>query len=162
MQYFLIATFFCRRATLTFAERQKGAATLIDSLRLSCKKLKKNLYTCRLEIGPDSPQWVGAWWIGFLMAGVLALIVSVPILAFPKHLPGNVTLTSLTKVHVTMETKHLFESYLIPFTMTKLKVTTVKPVINDHLQFCVQFLRQKLWSLITGFTVCKWRICWLL
>ena len=49
----------------------------------------------RLEIVPDSPQWVGAWWIGFIISGVLALLVSVPILAFPKQLPGKCTQRSV-------------------------------------------------------------------
>ena len=32
------------------------------------------------------PRWVGAWWIGFLIFGSAAIIVSVPILLFPASL----------------------------------------------------------------------------
>ena len=63
---------------------------IIETVIVLYNILESILFFSRLEIGPDSPQWVGAWWIGFLMAGVLALCVSVPVLAFPKQLPGNV------------------------------------------------------------------------
>lgn len=38
---------------------------------------------------PDSPRWVGAWWIGFLISGALAFLVALPINGFPKSLPGS-------------------------------------------------------------------------
>lgn len=41
-----------------------------------------------VDLTPSSASWVGAWWIGFLVAGFLALVVAVPILGFPKQLPG--------------------------------------------------------------------------
>ncbi|XP_026777172.3 solute carrier organic anion transporter family member 4A1 [Pangasianodon hypophthalmus] len=51
-----------------------------------------NIYT---EIGqitlltPESPLWVGAWWIGFLAGGAAALITALPILGYPRQLPGS-------------------------------------------------------------------------
>ncbi|XP_060792871.1 solute carrier organic anion transporter family member 4A1-like [Neoarius graeffei] len=51
-----------------------------------------NIYT---EIGqitlltPESPLWVGAWWLGFLAGGAAALITAVPILGYPRQLPGS-------------------------------------------------------------------------
>ncbi|KAG8186060.1 hypothetical protein JTE90_005413 [Oedothorax gibbosus] len=38
--------------------------------------------------GPDDPCWVGAWWIGFVIQGLLLLLVTIPIFMFPKSLPG--------------------------------------------------------------------------
>ena len=35
-----------------------------------------------------SPGWVGAWWIGFVLCGFLALIAGIPLMMFPKELPG--------------------------------------------------------------------------
>ncbi|XP_072290374.1 solute carrier organic anion transporter family member 4A1 [Eucyclogobius newberryi] len=40
------------------------------------------------EVAPDNPLWVGAWWIGFLGGGALALLVAIPILGYPRELPG--------------------------------------------------------------------------
>uniref|UniRef100_A0A8C6S0R1 Solute carrier organic anion transporter family member n=1 Tax=Neogobius melanostomus TaxID=47308 RepID=A0A8C6S0R1_9GOBI len=40
------------------------------------------------EVRPDNPLWVGAWWIGFLGGGAVSLLVAVPILSYPRELPG--------------------------------------------------------------------------
>ncbi|XP_075550242.1 solute carrier organic anion transporter family member 4A1-like [Dermacentor variabilis] len=40
-----------------------------------------------VKINRFSKVWVGAWWIGFLIAACLAAIVAIPIFAFPKELP---------------------------------------------------------------------------
>ena len=34
-------------------------------------------------------DWVGAWWIGFLLCGVLALFIALPLLTFPRQLPST-------------------------------------------------------------------------
>ena len=39
-----------------------------------------------LNITPIHPRWVGAWWGGFLIIGLLLLLVSVPFFTFPKSL----------------------------------------------------------------------------
>ncbi|XP_033640299.1 solute carrier organic anion transporter family member 4A1-like [Asterias rubens] len=48
-----------------------------------------------LGIDPDSPLWIGAWWIGFIISGTLALSITLPFLAFPKALPGQKKLAKL-------------------------------------------------------------------
>ena len=45
--------------------------------------------TDSIDITPESPLWVGAWWLGFLVSASLALMIVVPMLGFPKHLPGK-------------------------------------------------------------------------
>lgn len=44
--------------------------------------------TCSLPITDESESWVGAWWLGPLISGCLFLLVSIPMLGFPLHLPG--------------------------------------------------------------------------
>ncbi|PIK57274.1 putative solute carrier organic anion transporter family member 4A1 [Apostichopus japonicus] len=41
-----------------------------------------------VDITVTSPLWVGAWWIGFIISGSLSLLVSIPLFAFPRNLPG--------------------------------------------------------------------------
>ncbi|XP_058418318.1 solute carrier organic anion transporter family member 4A1 isoform X1 [Diceros bicornis minor] len=51
-----------------------------------------NIYTeigRRTELTTESPLWVGAWWVGFLGAGAAAFLVAVPILGYPRQLPGS-------------------------------------------------------------------------
>ncbi|KAJ8308424.1 hypothetical protein KUTeg_013298 [Tegillarca granosa] len=35
------------------------------------------------------PRWVGAWWLGFVITAVLFFLVAIPILGYPKNLPGT-------------------------------------------------------------------------
>ncbi|XP_078665171.1 solute carrier organic anion transporter family member 4A1-like [Branchiostoma floridae x Branchiostoma belcheri] len=42
-----------------------------------------------VDITPDHPLWVGAWWVGFLLAAIMSWAVAIPILGYPKNLPGS-------------------------------------------------------------------------
>lgn len=44
--------------------------------------------TDRLGLTPSSTVWVGAWWIGFVLAAGIGLLVAIPLAGFPKILPG--------------------------------------------------------------------------
>ncbi|XP_012944388.1 solute carrier organic anion transporter family member 4A1 [Aplysia californica] len=37
---------------------------------------------------PDSPQWVGAWWIGSAISCATLALVALPIVGYPRRLPG--------------------------------------------------------------------------
>lgn len=37
-------------------------------------------------LDPDDTRWVGMWWGGFLVCGILLILVAVPFFAFPKTL----------------------------------------------------------------------------
>lgn len=40
------------------------------------------------DLTDADPSWVGAWWMGFLLCGVLAFFSGVPLLLFPRELPS--------------------------------------------------------------------------
>ncbi|XP_049727441.1 solute carrier organic anion transporter family member 4C1 [Elephas maximus indicus] len=40
-------------------------------------------------INEDDPRWLGAWWIGFLLAWLFAWSLIIPFSCFPKYLPGT-------------------------------------------------------------------------
>ncbi|XP_019307693.1 solute carrier organic anion transporter family member 1C1 isoform X4 [Panthera pardus] len=40
-----------------------------------------------ITITPKDPQWVGAWWLGYLIAGIVSLLAAVPFWCLPKSLP---------------------------------------------------------------------------
>ncbi|KAJ8322339.1 hypothetical protein KUTeg_000810 [Tegillarca granosa] len=48
----------------------------------------------RGSLTPDDPRWVGAWWLGYIFASVLSLLVAIPISAFGKELPSASTVRS--------------------------------------------------------------------
>jgi solute carrier organic anion transporter family protein 1C len=40
-----------------------------------------------ITITPKDPQWVGAWWLGYVIAGIISLLAAVPFWCLPKSLP---------------------------------------------------------------------------
>ncbi|NXM06969.1 SO1C1 protein, partial [Tyrannus savana] len=40
-----------------------------------------------ITITPKDVQWVGAWWLGYLIAGVISVLAGIPFWFLPKHLP---------------------------------------------------------------------------
>uniref|UniRef100_H2YRA5 Solute carrier organic anion transporter family member n=1 Tax=Ciona savignyi TaxID=51511 RepID=H2YRA5_CIOSA len=51
-----------------------------------------SLYTIlgqKVHIAETSPDFIGAWWLPFLIFGILTILVGIPILMFPWQLPGT-------------------------------------------------------------------------
>lgn len=44
-------------------------------------------YTETVTITPGDARWVGAWWLGYLIAGTITLISAIPFWFLPKSLP---------------------------------------------------------------------------
>ncbi|XP_062990421.1 solute carrier organic anion transporter family member 1C1-like isoform X2 [Elgaria multicarinata webbii] len=40
-----------------------------------------------ITITHKDAQWVGAWWLGYLIAGVISILAAIPFWFLPKHLP---------------------------------------------------------------------------
>ncbi|XP_003220826.1 solute carrier organic anion transporter family member 1C1 isoform X1 [Anolis carolinensis] len=40
-----------------------------------------------ITITQKDPQWVGAWWLGYLIAGGISVLAAIPFWFLPKHLP---------------------------------------------------------------------------
>ncbi|XP_076082658.1 uncharacterized protein LOC143053764 [Mytilus galloprovincialis] len=47
-----------------------------------------NLYVTLedVPIKPRDPNWIGAWWLGFLVFGIMSIVSAVPIFLFPRKL----------------------------------------------------------------------------
>ena len=46
-------------------------------------------FNFRVSITPEDPRWVGAWWVGFLIASALFLVAAIPISAYGAELPSE-------------------------------------------------------------------------
>lgn len=44
-------------------------------------------------------QWIGAWYLGFVVMSFFCLLLAIPILAFPKSLPGSEKLEKQSEAH---------------------------------------------------------------
>eukprot|EP00057_Strongylocentrotus_purpuratus_P026266 XP_011680740.1 PREDICTED: solute carrier organic anion transporter family member 4A1 [Strongylocentrotus purpuratus] len=56
-----------------------------------------------LGLSPDSVLWIGAWWIGFITSGTMALIVALPLIGFPKYLPDAKNINGRLDHHQTQK-----------------------------------------------------------
>lgn len=45
--------------------------------------------TDSVTITPQDSRWVGAWWLGYVVAGVLSLITALPFWFLPRSLPED-------------------------------------------------------------------------
>ncbi|XP_053695450.1 solute carrier organic anion transporter family member 4A1 [Sabethes cyaneus] len=52
-----------------------------------------------LGLTPHSKVWVGAWWIGFVFMAAFCLLLAIPILAYPRTLPGSEKLEKVSEAH---------------------------------------------------------------
>ncbi|KAH8026481.1 hypothetical protein HPB51_020973 [Rhipicephalus microplus] len=41
-----------------------------------------------LGLSSNSPAWIGAWWLGFLVAGIMGITLGLITVSLPKCLPG--------------------------------------------------------------------------
>ena len=54
-------------------------------------------YTTETDLTPKDPNWVGAWWIGFVLLALIMLIWAAPTILFPARLPGQPSLKNEEK-----------------------------------------------------------------
>ena len=40
-------------------------------------------------LSPDDPAWVGAWWLSFILGGIMTILLAIPFLMFPRYLPDS-------------------------------------------------------------------------
>jgi solute carrier organic anion transporter family, member 4A len=64
-----------------------------------CDFTKAFFLPSRLGLTPESKVWVGAWWIGFLVFSLMCLLVAIPLIAYPKSLPGSNKLLKVSEAH---------------------------------------------------------------
>nr|KAG5699923.1 hypothetical protein BaRGS_018222 [Batillaria attramentaria] len=38
---------------------------------------------------PTHPRWIGAWWLGFLVFGIMSMMIGVPLVWFPRWMKGK-------------------------------------------------------------------------
>ncbi|KAG9487976.1 hypothetical protein GDO78_007658 [Eleutherodactylus coqui] len=47
-----------------------------------------------VPLSPNDPRWLGAWWIAFVIVGLVTWLLIIPFSCFPKHLPGTSAIQS--------------------------------------------------------------------
>lgn len=61
------------------------------------KALKVSFSPENIDLTPKDLRWVGAWWLGFLVASCLIFITALPYFFFPRNMPDQVRTKNLTE-----------------------------------------------------------------
>ncbi|XP_053381790.1 solute carrier organic anion transporter family member 5A1-like [Mercenaria mercenaria] len=48
-----------------------------------------DVFSYKVDLSPAHPRWIGAWWGGFIICGVVLFCIAVPFLMFPQVLVGE-------------------------------------------------------------------------
>ena len=50
-----------------------------------------------VPISPRHPAWIGAWWLGFLVFGLISMLIGFPLLCFPRRMKPKPIAEKVTK-----------------------------------------------------------------
>lgn len=45
-----------------------------------------DMFSFEVKIRPGDPEWIGAWWGGFILCGTFLIVLVFPFLSFPRTL----------------------------------------------------------------------------
>ncbi|XP_076083885.1 solute carrier organic anion transporter family member 4A1-like isoform X3 [Mytilus galloprovincialis] len=110
--------------------------------------------TTSLSINSLSPRWVGAWWVGFLLSGILALMISIPICGFPTSLPGSEKYKAEKEKEVySSNTKKVATTEIVPGTKGKLLHvwSAVKVLLTNPTFMCLNLAAAAEGNILAGF-----------
>jgi len=54
-------------------------------------------YITEVPITPTHPAWIGAWWLGFVVFGLISMLVGFPLLCFPRRMRANLVTDKFSK-----------------------------------------------------------------
>ncbi|XP_072175520.1 solute carrier organic anion transporter family member 4A1-like [Diadema setosum] len=104
-----------------------------------------------LLITPDNPLWIGAWWLGFLVAAVVVTILAVIIMGFPKTQPGNKKLANTRRSETQKGSEYNkrsgFRKNLLDFPRAVCKIISNPPFMG------ICFAMASEWFVIAGMAV---------
>ncbi|XP_010002863.1 PREDICTED: solute carrier organic anion transporter family member 2B1 [Chaetura pelagica] len=69
-----------------------GVAFLLGSAMLRFYVDMDKVSRDKVQLSPRDPRWVGAWWLGFLVAATLVALAALPYFFFPREMPKEVGL----------------------------------------------------------------------
>uniref|UniRef100_A0A8D2LP84 Solute carrier organic anion transporter family member n=1 Tax=Varanus komodoensis TaxID=61221 RepID=A0A8D2LP84_VARKO len=72
-----------------------GLAFILGSVMLRLYVDIDKVSACEL---PNDPRWVGAWWLGFIIAAGVVAIAAIPYFFFPEEMPREVNM-SFAEIH---------------------------------------------------------------
>lgn len=82
-------------------------------------------------------QWVGAWWLGYLIAGAVSVLAGIPFWFLPKHLPKperrkDSSTSSEQSKFITEESKDQHKLYQQQMKITEMAKGKPLQFLSDH------------------------------
>ncbi|XP_077154950.1 solute carrier organic anion transporter family member 2B1 [Ranitomeya variabilis] len=71
-----------------------GVAFILGSAMLRYYVDIDKLPASEIVLTPSDPRWIGAWWLGFIVAASIVALASIPYFFFPREMPKEVTIES--------------------------------------------------------------------
>ncbi|KAM4046068.1 solute carrier organic anion transporter family member 2B1 isoform 2-T4 [Anomaloglossus baeobatrachus] len=68
-----------------------GVAFILGSAMLRYYVDIDKLPASEIVLTPSDPRWIGAWWLGFIVAASVVALTSIPYFFFPREMPKEVT-----------------------------------------------------------------------
>ncbi|XP_056417051.1 solute carrier organic anion transporter family member 2B1 isoform X2 [Hyla sarda] len=68
-----------------------GVAFILGSFMLRYYVDIDKLPSSEIVLTPSDPRWIGAWWLGFIVAASIVVLASIPYFFFPREMPKEVT-----------------------------------------------------------------------
>ncbi|XP_073404605.1 solute carrier organic anion transporter family member 2B1 isoform X2 [Dendrobates tinctorius] len=68
-----------------------GVAFILGSAMLRYYVDIDKLPASEIVLTPSDPRWIGAWWLGFIVAASIVALTSIPYFFFPREMPKEVT-----------------------------------------------------------------------
>lgn len=63
---------------------------------------------------PESKVWVGAWWLGFFIFSFICILIAIPLIAYPKRLPGSEKLKKSSEAYRNQQSPAFTKLHEIP------------------------------------------------
>ncbi|NXO70039.1 SO2B1 protein, partial [Phainopepla nitens] len=80
-----------------------GVAFMLGSAMLRFYVDIDKVSTAEVPLTNKDPRWVGAWWLGFLVASSLVVLSALPYFFFPREMPKEVGEVLHTHTHTSVE-----------------------------------------------------------
>nr|XP_014345637.1 PREDICTED: solute carrier organic anion transporter family member 1C1-like isoform X6 [Latimeria chalumnae] len=114
-----------------------------ETLSGSTEKMSKTPDVDSLTITPKDSRWVGAWWLGFLIASVVTLIAAIPFWFIPKSLAKQEegkkeTIVSETDKFISKTLKEQNQTLVEPVKISKLAkdfLPSLKNLFSNRIYF---------------------------
>ncbi|OWK04028.1 SLCO1B3, partial [Cervus elaphus hippelaphus] len=149
---------FLAALSLSFISKSLGAIIMKSSItqierRFDISSSTVGLIDGSFEIGtvritPQDSRWVGAWWLGFLAAGLISIISSIPFFFLPKTLDKPNKEKKASASSISLPTQNEEKSQMASLTKTGQNVTdtvtgffqSLKSILTNPLYVLTLFL----------------------